>query len=55
MKRFLPIVVAAPGKARTRLRYSDVLPQHLLKDIEREPLWEEHPDPGIYLWPFDIS
>jgi len=55
VKRFLPIVVAAPGKARTRLRYSDALPQHLLRDIEKEPLWEEQSDPGIYLWPFDIS
>lgn len=54
MKKFLPIVVAAPGAAREHFRRFDVLPQHLFRDIATEPLWEEHSSPSIYLWPFDI-
>ena len=54
MSDYLPIVVAAPRSARDRLRSSGMLPQHLFRDIAGEQLWEEHPSPSIYLWPYDI-
>ena len=54
MSDYLPIVVAAPGSARERLRRSDVLPHHLFRDIAAEQLWEEHSAPSVYLWPYDI-
>ena len=54
MNGYLPIIITAPGAAREQLRRSDVLPQHLFRDIVSEPLWEEHSAPAIYLWPYDI-
>jgi len=54
MSEYLPIVVAAPSDARTRLLQKNILPPHLFRNLATESLWEEHPGPAIYLWPYDI-
>ena len=54
MSDFLPIVVAAPSDARLRLLQKNILPQNLFRNLATESLWEEHPGPAIYLWPYDI-
>ena len=54
MSDYLPIVVAAPSFARDRLLQKNILPEKLFRNLATESLWEEHPGPAIYLWPYDI-
>ena len=54
MEKYLPIVVAVPSEQRDRIKRSEVLPQHFLREINSEQLWEQNPAPSIYLWPYDI-
>ena len=54
MSEYLPIVVAAPPEARAQLQQKNILPQQLFRNLATESLWEDHSEPAIYLWPYDI-